>query len=301
MNRFNGNYIVDSPESKVHNLGDLKPFQIVSLFDMLFQFKAGELADFIGYLFYFSETLKAQILEHGQEAMLNDHPDISRAVRERLDLELPLIAELGLKRTVERIDDLVIVSPRTPSALTLHLLLDRYGHIWNALRKDLRHYTFLWMPTDSVAYYEQEELFGSNVANNFPEANKEIMLAGNCYATGNYTASVFHLTRVLESGLKVLADNMGTVFTDINAENWEGIISKVEGDIQAKIRSLPKGSTKAAELEFFSGAAKQFRYFKEHWRNPVDHFRGSYDEPQALSAINHVRDFMRHVATKLKE
>ena len=44
-----------------------------------------------------------------------------------------------------------------------------------------------------------------------------------------------------------------------------------------------------------------FRYFKDHWRNPVNHFRSKYDEPQALSAINHVRDFMQHIATKLKE
>lgn len=66
-----------------------RPFQIVSLLEMLFDFPAGEVADFAGYLWYFSDVIRAHIQAHGQEAMLNDHPVISTAVRERLDWNCP--------------------------------------------------------------------------------------------------------------------------------------------------------------------------------------------------------------------
>src|SRR5229473_1338601 len=70
-----------------------RPFQIVSLLEMLFEFPAGEVADFAGYLFYFSEILRDHIREDGQEAMLINYPELIQQIRERLDIELPLIAK----------------------------------------------------------------------------------------------------------------------------------------------------------------------------------------------------------------
>ncbi len=54
-------------------------------------------------------------------------------------------------------------------------------------------------------------------------------------------------------------------------------------------------------MQFLSEAAKEFFYFKDGWRNHVSHNRGTYDEHQAASVLEHTRSLMNHVATPLSE
>jgi hypothetical protein len=112
------------------------------------------------------------------------------------------------------------------------------------------------------------------------------------------TASVFHSMRVLEAGLAALSEALGLTF---EAEVWAVIIDRIESEIRELERTWPKGHTKSAFLQFYSSAAKEFRYFKDGWRNFVTHRRAEYDAPQALSTLNHVRDFMIQISTRLSE
>jgi hypothetical protein len=52
-------------------------------------------------------------------------------------------------------------------------------------------------------------------------------------------------------------------------------------------------------LEFYRGALGEFEAFKDTYRNNVMHVRKDYDEPQALSVMNHVREFI--LAAKIDE
>ena len=63
----------------------------------------------------------------------------------------------------------------------------------------------------------------------------------------------------------------------------------------------PKSTEKSAKLKFYSSAAIQFRYFKDAWRNHVSHGRDTYDEREAYSIWNHVKEFMQTLANELKE
>lgn len=221
-----------------------------------------------------------------------------------------MIAKLEFKRTVESIDDLVIVSPRTPSALTLHILLDRYGHIWTALQKDLRQYTFLWMPTDSARYYEQKEMFGPDVAKGFPKANEEITLAGNCYATGNYTACVFHLMRTAEIGARAMVSGLRAQKHLLNQKglripvelcDWHTLISALQKGIDAKSAGVGTDTRKKKTFEFYNHALGSFRNFKDAWRNHVSHTRELYQPGKTKDIMDNTRQFMQLLATRLKE
>jgi hypothetical protein len=55
---------------------------------------------------------------------------------------------------------------------------------------------------------------------------------------------------------------------------------------------------KSEELAFLSGAAAQFRYFKEAWRNHVAHSRATYDDIEALRIMSHVHQFMDELAVR---
>ncbi|HEY2530485.1 MAG TPA: hypothetical protein VGJ20_21560 [Xanthobacteraceae bacterium] len=52
---------------------------------------------------------------------------------------------------------------------------------------------------------------------------------------------------------------------------------------------------------FYSGATGQLHAFKDTYRNVVMHVRRSYDELDALRAINQVRDFMNGLSAKIGE
>jgi hypothetical protein len=132
----------------------------------------------------------------------------------------------------------------------------------------------------------------------FPAAGPDILAAVDLWALDHSTASVFHLMRVLEHGLRALAENVGRSF---DVQNWQNIIDEIESEIRTQAKTLPKGLEKSERLRFLSEAAKEFMYFKDGWRNYVSHNRSTYDEYQARSVLEHVRTFMMVLSTQLGE
>ena len=103
--------------------------------------------------------------------------------------------------------------------------------------------------------------------------------------------------RVLEKGLHAFADHLGVPFTiPVELQNWQNIIEPIEKEISQREKTLPRGTAKSEELKFLSGAAAQFRYFKEAWRNHVAHSRVTYDDIEALRIMSHVHQFMDELA-----
>jgi len=84
-------------------------------------------------------------------------------------------------------------------------------------------------------------------------------------------------------------------------QQWNTIIEQIEAKIAELRKSLPRGPEKNERMQFLSEAAKEFFYFKDGWRNHVSHNRGTYDEHQAASVLEHTRSLMNHVATPLSE
>jgi hypothetical protein len=132
----------------------------------------------------------------------------------------------------------------------------------------------------------------------FESAKGDILSGVDCYALGHANASVFMMMRVLEKGLKALAVDVGETF---DRQNWHNIIDLIESKISHLQKTLRSGTDRDERLSFLSSAAKEFRYFKDGWRNYVAHGHKDYDTPQAESGMNHVRDFMNHLAIRLRE
>jgi hypothetical protein len=146
--------------------------------------------------------------------------------------------------------------------------------------------------------HEEDSGFWGDVFTKFPSANADCDSAVYCYACDQGTASVFHSMRILECGLKALSDALGLPFgTDV----WHVAIDRIESEIRDLERIWPKGNNKSEFLKFYSEAAKEFRYFKDGWRNYVSHRLSVYDAPQAFSTMNHVKDFMLTISSRLSE
>ncbi|SFJ08190.1 hypothetical protein SAMN05216304_104359 [Bosea sp. OK403] len=138
----------------------------------------------------------------------------------------------------------------------------------------------------------------ADTVSKFPSTKKDVYCAVDLWALGHNTASVFHLMRVLEYGLRAMANDVNANF---EYENWQNIIEKIESNIKIETKQLPKGSARSERLKFLSEAAKELVYFKDGWRNFVSHNRVEYSEEQAFIALNHVRYFMTTLASKLTE
>jgi hypothetical protein len=114
-------------------------------------------------------------------------------------------------------------------------------------------------------------------------------------------AAVFHCMRVTEIGLQSLARDVGVTLKNdrpIELEDWNTIIQETDKKLAALRNSL-KTNDNQQDIQFYSEAASQFRYFKDAWRNHVSHARESYDLLQAESIFGHVREFMQDLAKRL--
>jgi hypothetical protein len=170
-----------------------------------------------------------------------------------------------------------------------------------ALLRELDERALFVVPAGHAGLYRNERMLGDAVFEAFPSAREDIAEAGSCYATGCYTAAVFHGMRVLEHGLRAMATDLGRTY---DTQSWGGILDEIETEIGRVRKNGIPGLSKAEKdhkLGFWSEAAKEFGYFKDGWRNHVSHGRTFYDEHSALGVLRHVGTFMAVLARHLKE
>ena len=129
--------------------------------------------------------------------------------------------------------------------------------------------------------------------------------ASNCLAADLHTAAVFHLMRVVNIGLRKLAEHWGVVDIGGKALEYCGdgqIIAKIEGlikDRQEAMATVTHDEKWEKETALYRGLMVDCRYFKDVDRDSTAHARKTYKEPGALDVFEHVKDFMLRV-TQIK-
>jgi len=175
----------------------------------------------------------------------------------------------------------------------------------NIIASELDETTLAYIPSALADLFERDgdkALFGDDVHQHFKSARAEIRDAGNCLAAGLNTAAVFHLMRVIELGMRALAKQLRVAKArgDVPLElaTWEAVIQALEAKTSGRFPRTQKGQR---DLDFYKGLLIDFRAFKDFWRNKVMHARIDYDQDTARSAFDHVRAFMRRLATRVTE
>jgi hypothetical protein len=135
-----------------------------------------------------------------------------------------------------------------------------------------------------------------SILEKFGGALADIEDAGHCYATGSFTACVYHLMRACEYGLVSLAENLGA---EAGISSWEKLLKKIGDKIAANDATHPEGWTE--DRVFYAEAATLMLNVKNSWRNSVSHVRRTYDEARARRIFNSVEALMQHLATRLAE
>lgn len=163
-----------------------------------------------------------------------------------------------------------------------------------AVHTELRAALFLHVPASSGEYYDDRPQFGETTANKFPKAVTDIQESAKCFALGRYTATVFHLMRVMEYAPQYLGRKLNINL--VSEKNWANILDEVD----KAVKVLPaKNSHQKAKRNRFSEASAHLRMVKDAWRNDVMHPKETYTEEEAERVFRNVKDFMVHLATKL--
>lgn len=165
----------------------------------------------------------------------------------------------------------------------------------NRIQDETESIICVMIPAGKAAYYNEPELFGNEVTNNFPSTLIDIEEGANCYALGRNTSTVFHLMRVLEIGLRALATSI--TITLPNNPNW-GVILR---EINNELNKTPPNPIVTGQRQFYAEAYAHLDSIRIAWRNPTIHVERTYDEDEALEVLQHVRSFMQHLATQIHE
>lgn len=309
---FNGDSVRSLPA--IPNLGDglrqLRPFQTVSLI---------EVNRFYPHQFHF--MMKSLYSTEYNLGWAPPRDEITSQVDEYIRLLVKVINEQ--RKTLEMMGNNDEVDHRLSK-----LLVRINGHSQDSdgkcnvavqhdlrvLRESLEHgldtRVFMYMPDRHAEFYDQHKLFGESVATKFPEANKEIILAGNCYAIESYTACVFHLTRAVEIAARVMVSKLQVVSEikkqggqciPVELATWEDLIAALQKGVIKKQAKISTSVRRKNLYEFYNHAVSQFRSFKDAWRNKVSHKRKTYLAGEAKDIMDNVRQFMVHISAELCE
>lgn len=223
-------------------------------------------------------------------------PAIGRLLKQmELDELVEHIDVLRMSRTLRRLVKRLMENLRGRPQVTEAKLVAIIGEVEEAILGELEGALFFAVPPSSEELYDQQELFGPEVNANFGRSSFHIKEAGNCLAFARWTAAIYHLMCILEAGLDSMADALNL---PASQKNWQNVLDHIKNAIAAL--GPASGPTWKEDQAFFSTAALEFRLFKP-WRNDVAHGRAKATEEEAKKILTHVRSFMIHLSSRLKE
>jgi hypothetical protein len=173
-----------------------------------------------------------------------------------------------------------------------------YQTLYEAIEDDIRTERFYHYNRDKALLVLKIQGDWAPTLAAFKSAKKDVEEAVDCYALEHETACVFYLMRILEHGLRELAAAVNMTF---DIQQWQTIIESIESQIRDFGNNWKASPTKTEWMNFYSEAARHFFFLKDAWRNHVSHNRVTYDATSAKGAIEHIRDFMNHLSSRLGE
>ena len=154
---------------------------------------------------------------------------------------------------------------------------------------------FVLSPDKEEYFSPKGPLFGPLVHARFTCIIYEIDEAAKCLSFGRATATVFHLMRILEVGLKSVHCHLG-IDVDLSRsnKNWGSILTRIRDDIQLRGAGWP-------ERDFFQEIFARLDAIKDAWRNPTMHVEKVYLEQEAKVLFDNTRALMQKIATRMDE
>ena len=173
----------------------------------------------------------------------------------------------------------------------LGTLVHSITHLRSRVLDELKHKYLLLLSESNRTLYQATEPLGADFKNKFSSAGFDVDEAVKCLALGRYTASVFHLMRVMERALHAVHACLG--ITTPPKDNWGQALK----DIRENYRPRPHFS----EMGLFQELYALLDAVKDAWRNPTIHPANKYTELEAQMIFQTVRNFLMKLAARMDE
>jgi hypothetical protein len=268
--------------------------QVVSLATML-KVRAAALAQIAMDIEFLRHDLQ-QGMNKAEEGSQFITPEMLKNIQESSAKVLRVSQEVNLPQTAQKAQYLCDLYAHPEGSGTYLTALKDTEHLRYDFIKELGHAKFFKLDDSLASFFVGNDPgatpFGKEVLDAFPSAAMDVREASNAYALERWPACVFHLMRVLEFGLRTMADKFGVAY---ESATWHVVIEQIE----AKVRKIDQsfGPDWKQQKKNYSDACTQFMFFKDAWRNHIMHVRDVYDPWRARSIWQHVQEFMRKLVS----
>ena len=284
------------PEFKAFSLWLQNPHRLISLGEIM---KAVHLSS----IYWAAEAIGATLREEE-----NDPAFITRFDRAVYFADLRMFKaaceSLGFDWTVNQIDRALLIIEEAKN--------DGNTVLWQRLKPALVQLRVRWheQARDVNVYHlapSDDELLNQPlvgwevVVAKFPDMGDDIEESGKCLALGIWTASVFHVMRVAESGLYKVAKAVGAKY---DRREWEVVLRDIDDALKAMMlspgnvkMSTRKRANRKAKHDFYSEATAHLRNIKGCWRHKTAHVGQAYTQEKAEEIYRHTQALMIRLAT----
>lgn len=221
-------------------------------------------------------------------------------VRQHLEAAKEHFETLSVRVTAMATDELIY---ELRTGVTYQGLKDGLDDIDKTLRRELRLTKLLVLDRSEERYFDPEEpLFGWEVDMFFPGAAYEVDEASKCMALGRYTATVFHLMRLLESALAAVGRCLEIPDPVKEAErNWGIMLDKIKTEMDRRSKDANAGWPDPADKVLFREIYVSLDAVRVAWRNATMHVESKYTYEEAEHIFGAVRGLMRKVSHRMTE
>lgn len=195
---------------------------------------------------------------------------------------------MGLRVTAQALQE--VITQIEYGAVSFGEMRARATETVNTLRHELSTILLLGIDPDKEKYFQEIQPFGVLAASGFPQLGTDIEEAAKCLALDRGTATVFHLMRVMEEGLKYVGSLLGIPY----APSWESYITQIGIEIGKKHKH--KTVKWKRDEPFFKEILGNLEAIKIAWRNPTMHIVRTYSPSEAEDVFKAVNTLMMRLA-----
>ena len=184
---------------------------------------------------------------------------------------------------------------------SLEEVVSVYRNLISTLEHELSGILFFSIESGRKKYLEPAEpVFGAEFLSKFPTAGAfELDEAAKCFALQRSTASVFHLMRLMEIGIRAVARCLDISDPLKPADrNWGKILKDIKFDLDSRCGASSSKSWKNnKDREFFENAYVSLDAVRVAWRNTTMHVENKYTDEEAEHIFLAVKGFMKNLAS----
>jgi len=201
-----------------------------------------------------NKSLNERVLSQARTESIGQHA-LQLIIVELEQMKFPPDLQAKAKRLWAR-----LVDRNNWRAWTADSVIDALTDLNGDIQKELQKHRFAHLGAGVDEYFENDRLFGSDVYDKFKAARQDVKDAGNCFATGLYTACVFHLMRVAEHGFRLIAKRFNVAITShgkripLEYGTWNEVLTAIRNQFDKARHKVPADAKREARLDYYSDA-----------------------------------------------